>query len=64
LAIFTEDTLSPRLAKAVAQETGAQIFPLYPIEHISKTDFNANVTYAELMRRNLESLARGLQCQA
>ncbi len=64
LAIFTEDTLSPRLAKAVAQETGAQIFPLYPIEHISKTDFNEHVTYADLMRRNLESLARGLQCQA
>ena len=63
-AIFTEETLSPRLAGAVAQETGAQILPLYPIEHISKTDFNANVTYADLMRRNLESLARGLQCQA
>ncbi len=63
-AIFTEDTLSPRLAQTVAQETGAQILPLYPIEHISKTDFNANVTYAELMRRNLQSLARGLVCQA
>ncbi len=62
--IFTEDTLSPRLAQAVAQETGAQILPLYPIEHISKDDFNNNVTYAELMRRNLESLKRGLQCQA
>lgn len=63
-AIFTEETLSPRLAGAVAQETGAQILPLYPIEHISKKDFNNNVTYADLMRRNLESLARGLQCQA
>lgn len=63
-AIFTEDTLSPRLAQAVAAETGAQILPLYPIEHISKQDFNDNVTYAELMRRNLESLKRGLQCQA
>ena len=63
-AIFTEETLSPRLAGAVAQETGAQILPLYPIEHISKKDFNDHVTYADLMRRNLESLARGLQCQA
>ncbi|MBO5911604.1 MAG: zinc ABC transporter substrate-binding protein [Elusimicrobiaceae bacterium] len=63
-AIFTEDTLSPRLAQAVSAETGAQILPLYSIEHISKKDFNQNVTYAELMRRNLESLTRGLQCQA
>ncbi len=63
-AIFTEDTLSPRLAQTVAQETGTQILPLYPIEHISKEDFNHNVTYAELMRRNLDSLQRGLLCPA
>ncbi len=63
-AIFTEETLSSRLAATVAQETGTQVLPLYPIEHISKKDFNANVTYNELMRRNLESLVRGLQCQA
>ena len=63
-AIFTEETLSPRLAQTVAQETGAQILPLYPIEHISKQDFNKNATYTELMRRNLDSLTRGLQCKA
>ncbi len=63
-AVFTEGTLSPRLAQTVAQETGAQILPLYPIEHISKEDFNHAVTYGELMRRNLASLTRGLQCQA
>lgn len=62
--VFTEDTLSPRLAQTVAQETGAQILPLYPIEHISKKDFNNNVTYGALMRRNLASLTRGLSCQA
>lgn len=64
ITIFTEETISPRLAKAVAMETGAQILPLYPIEHISKKDFNENVTYAELMRRNLKSLKRGLLCPA
>ncbi len=63
-AIFTEETLSSRLAETVAQETGAQVLPLYPVEHISKKDFNENVTYADLMRRNLESLKRGLQCPA
>ena len=63
-AIFTEEMLSSRLAKTVSQETGTQVLPLYPIEHISKKDFNANVTYAQLMRRNLESLVRGLKCQA
>lgn len=62
--IFTEETLSSRLADTVAQETGAQVLVLYPIEHISKKDFNNEVSYTQLMRRNLDSLVRGLQCQA
>ncbi len=62
--IFTEDMLSPRLAQTVAQETDTLILPLYPIEHISKDDFNQNITYSTLMRRNLDSLVRGLQCKA
>lgn len=62
--IFTEETLSPRLSAAVAEETGAQIVPLYTVEHVSKEDFDRGVTYTELMRRNLESLQRGLACKA
>lgn len=63
-AIFTEETLSNRLPKAVAEETGVEILPLYSIEHISKSDFDKQVSYAELMRRNLNNLKRGLQCPA
>ena len=62
--IFTEETLSPRLSAAVAEETGAQVLPLYTVEHVSKDDFDRGVTYGELMRRNLDSLQRGLGCQA
>ena len=62
--IFTEEVVSPALAQTVAQETGTQILPLYSIEHISKDDFEQNVTYAELMRRNLANLKRGLVCPA
>lgn len=61
--IFTEETLSPRLAAVVAEETGAQILPLYTVEHVSKDDFERGVTYGELMRCNLESLQRGLGCK-
>lgn len=63
-AIFTEETLSNRLPKAVASETGVEILPLYSIEHISKDDFEKQVSYVELMRRNLDNLKRGLQCPA
>lgn len=62
-ALFSEDAVSPRLAETVAAETSAQIFPLYTVEHISKDDFNRGATYAELMRRNLESLQQGLVCK-
>ena len=62
--LFTEETISPRLAQTVADETHAQILHLYPVEHVSKQDFEANVTYTTLMRRNLDSLARGLVCKA
>ena len=62
-ALFTEDALSPRLAQTVAAETGTQILPLYTVEDISKDDFARGVTYEELMRRNLESLTRGLSCK-
>lgn len=62
--IFTEETLSPRLAQMISRETGVQLLPLYPIEHISKKDFDEQVTYIDFMRRNLNSLQRGLQCPA
>ena len=62
-SLFTEEAVSPRLAQTVAAETGAQIFPLYTIEDISKDDFAGGVTYAELMRRNLDSLQQGLLCK-
>ena len=62
--VFTEEAVSPRLAQTVAVETGASLLPLYTIEHVSKDDFNKNVSYAELMRRNLENLKQGLSCQA
>lgn len=63
-AIFTEESVSPRLAQTVAAETGVEILPLYSVEHISKQDFDSAVTYVDLMKRNLENLKRGLVCQA
>ena len=62
-ALFTEEEVSPRLAEAVAVETEVEIFPLYTIEHVTKRDFDNFVTYAQLMRRNLNSLQKGLKCR-
>lgn len=62
-ALFTEEDVSPRLAEAVSAETGVEIFPLYTVEHVTKKDFDKGVTYAQLMRRNLDSLQKGLKCR-
>lgn len=62
--IFTEETLNPAIAEQIAKETGAQILHLYTIEHITKKDFEQKPTYRQLMIKNMESLAKGLNCKA
>lgn len=63
-AVFTEEMVSPQLARTVAEETHVQILPLYTIEDVSKEDFEKGVSYETYMRRNLKNLQEGLQCQA
>jgi zinc transport system substrate-binding protein len=60
--IFTEEAISPALARAVAAETGARLLDLYTIEHITKKDFDEGVTYKQFMIKNLENLTKGLSC--
>ena len=62
--IFTEEALNPAIAKQISRETGAEILFLYTIEHISKQDFEDKLTYRQLMLKNMESLAKGLNCKA
>lgn len=60
--IFTEESVSPQLAKTIARETGVNLLPLYTVEHVSKEEFDNNITYVQFMRMNLENLQRGLVC--
>lgn len=62
--IFTEETVNPAVAEQISKETGAQILHLYTIEHITKKDFEQKPTYRQLMIKNMESLAKGLNCKA
>ena len=62
-AVFTEDAVSARLAQAVAAETSTELLPLYTVEHLTKKEFAQQISYEDFMRRNLESLQRGLACR-
>ncbi len=61
--VFTEPLVSPRLADAVASETGASTAVLDPIEGLTPDEQAAGDDYFTLMRTNLATLEKGLGCQ-
>ncbi len=58
--IYCKELSNQNVAKAVAEETGAGLLQLNSCENLSRTDFEAGLTYVELMRQNVESLQKGL----
>jgi len=61
--LFYEELLSPRVADTIAKETGATLLKLHGAHNISKDEFNAGITFVDLMEKNLENLRTGLQCR-
>ena len=58
--IFTEELVSPEIAETVADETGASVATLYPIEGLSED--TADETYLTLMKANLAALKEANGC--
>lgn len=61
--IFYEEMIEPRVAEAIAGETGASLLPLHAAHNISKAELEKGVTFLSLMEKNLANLRVGLQCQ-
>ena len=61
--VFFETLVSPRIAKAVASETGAHTSVLNPIEGLEPAEANSGQDYFSLMRSNLASLRGALGCR-
>lgn len=59
--IFSEELLSPRVAEAIAAETGAQTAVLNPIGGLSADDIAAGEDYFSIMRKNLAELKAALE---
>jgi zinc transport system substrate-binding protein len=49
------------VAEAIARETGAKVMEFHSAHNISREDFEAGVTYVDLMRRNLAVLREALR---
>lgn len=61
--IFTETLVSPRVADALARETGARTEVLDPLEGLSRDDADDGATYLSVMRDNLAKLRVALGCR-
>lgn len=58
--IFSEELVSPKVAKAIAEETGAKMEELNPLEGLSDDEIAAGEDYFSVMRSNLKKLVGAL----
>jgi zinc transport system substrate-binding protein len=61
--IYYEELLEPRVARVIAESTGAKLLLLHGAHNVSREEIEKGVTYLEIMRGNLERLKLGLGCQ-
>jgi zinc transport system substrate-binding protein len=48
------------IARAIAEQTGAEVLTLHSCHNVTKSEFESGITYEGLMRQNLENLRKGL----
>jgi len=58
--VFTIEFSDRLIANVIAEATGARLLELHSVHNVSHEDFEAGVTYLELMNRNLEQLREAL----
>jgi zinc transport system substrate-binding protein len=61
--IFFETLVSPRVARTVARETGAETAVLNPLEGLTEEELGSGANYFTVMRRNLAALRKSLGCR-
>jgi len=58
--IYYEELQEPRIARTLAEGTGARLLLLHSLHNLSKEELAAGETYISMMRKNLENLLEGL----
>lgn len=61
--LFTDILENQQLAQSLSKSAKVEILNLKTGANLSKADFNANLSYIDIMRYNLEQLSKGLICQ-
>ena len=60
-AVYRVELSDLSVADTVAAATGAEILELHSAQNISAEDFNAGVTYVDIMQKNCQALQEGLK---
>ena len=58
--VYYEELTEPKVATSISEETGAKAIQFHSCHNVSKEDFDAGITYVDLMKRNVEALQQGL----
>ena len=59
--IFFEELVSPRVAEAIASDTGAKPALLNPLEGLTEKQLDAGEDYLSIMRQNLEAIVASFE---
>ncbi len=62
--VFHIELSTQQTAKTIAEATGATMLELHSMHNISQTDFAANKTYLDFMRKNYDNLSKALHDSA
>ena len=58
--VFVIEFSDGKIAQTIADATGTQVWTLHSCHNVSRADFDAGVTYLDLMRQNLETLKKAV----
>jgi zinc transport system substrate-binding protein len=61
--VFTEELVSPKVARTLAREAGVRTEVLSTLEGLTTREQRRGATYLSVMRQNLEKLRRALGCR-
>ncbi len=59
--VFYEELIDPKIARIIANETGAKLVMLHAAHNVSKDDLKNQITYLQIMQENLLKLEEGLK---
>jgi zinc transport system substrate-binding protein len=61
--VFYEELTSPKIAETIAGETNAKMLLLNAAHNLSKDQFDRGVSFFDILKKDLDNLRVGLECQ-